>query len=148
MAREPHLRGAAPTGTDRDLHVGWVVGFGGGIAGLILVGVIVCAAILTDQRGRLAKVYPSPSPIPEARLPVTFEEPRLQVTPRLDMRAYREREELLLETFGWADRQAGTARIPIERAMDLYVERGVSPAMTAPEAGADGGIPTEAGHEH
>ena len=28
-----------------------------------------------------------------------------------------------LKDYGWADQQAGTARIPVERAMDLYLER-------------------------
>jgi hypothetical protein len=36
-----------------------------------------------------------------------------------------------LDTYGWVDREAGVARIPIERAMEL-VARGVRP----PEAGA------------
>jgi hypothetical protein len=30
-----------------------------------------------------------------------------------------------LSTYGWVDRQNGTARIPIERAMDIIAEQGL-----------------------
>jgi hypothetical protein len=32
-----------------------------------------------------------------------------------------------LNEYGWADQQAGTARIPVERAIDLYLERRAGP---------------------
>ncbi len=35
------------------------------------------------------------------------------------------REEGLLYSYGWVDEKAGTVRIPIERAMDLIVQRGL-----------------------
>lgn len=142
--REPHLRGSAPTGEDRDLHPAWVIGFGGGIAALILVGVAICAILLGGLRGDLRKTYPRLPPIPEAHRPTEFPEPRLQVTPRLDMRDYREREELLLRSYGWSDREGGLAHIPIGRAIDLYAARGLSPAMTGPP-GADQGTGADAG---
>ena len=37
----------------------------------------------------------------------------------------RAREDAVLTTYGWVDRNTGVARIPIERAMDLLVERGL-----------------------
>lgn len=142
--REPRLSGSAPTGEDRDLHPAWIIGFGGGIAGLLVVSGIVCGILTGSLRGHLRKTYPGPSPIPEARLPVEYPEPRLQVTPRLDMRDYREREELLLRSYGWSDREAEIAHVPIERAIDLYLSGRVAPAMEAPpgsETGMDAGAP-------
>ena len=50
--------------------------------------------------------------------------PRLQHDPRGDLAALRAREETLLRTYGWVDRQAGRVRIPVERAMALLEERG------------------------
>ena len=38
----------------------------------------------------------------------------------LDLRA---RQRAALESYGWVDRDAGVARIPIDRAIDLTVER-------------------------
>jgi hypothetical protein len=58
----------------------------------------------------------------ENRLPP---EPRLQTNPREDLRRLREEEDAVLNNYGWADRNAGIARIPIGAAMKLTVERGL-----------------------
>jgi hypothetical protein len=62
-----------------------------------------------------------------------FPEPRLQVAPEVDLAALRAREGLELNTYGWIDRKAGIVRIPIERAMDLTVRRGL-PVHGQPDA--------------
>jgi hypothetical protein len=54
---------------------------------------------------------------------VTREFPLLQTDPAADLRAFRAREDSVLEGYGWADRAAGKARVPVERAMELWVER-------------------------
>jgi hypothetical protein len=41
-----------------------------------------------------------------------------------DYRRVREEESKMLEEYQWIDRDAGTVRIPIERAMKLVIERG------------------------
>jgi len=43
------------------------------------------------------------------------------------------KEEQTLNTYGWVDQKAGVVRIPIERAMQLIAERGLS---TTPKVGA------------
>lgn len=53
-------------------------------------------------------------------------EPRLQVSPAQDMQELRAREDALLNTYGWVDQQDGVVRIPIERAIQLLAERGLS----------------------
>jgi hypothetical protein len=50
--------------------------------------------------------------------------PRLQQDPRRDLATLRAREDTLLGTYGWVDRDAGTVRIPVERAMALLAEDG------------------------
>jgi hypothetical protein len=57
--------------------------------------------------------------------------PRLQVTPREDLERILAEQQTKLETYGWEDRQAGTVRIPIERAMDLLVQKGLPVASPA-----------------
>lgn len=52
-------------------------------------------------------------------------EPRLQVNPPADWQALRATEETTLNSYGWVDRGAGTVRIPIDRAIDLLVQRGL-----------------------
>lgn len=51
--------------------------------------------------------------------------PPLAVTPRDDLRAFRREEDTALNSYGWVDRGAGIVRIPIDRAMDLVVRRGL-----------------------
>lgn len=51
--------------------------------------------------------------------------PRLQVNPARDLEALRKREDELLGSYGWVDREKGVVRIPIERAMDLLVKEGL-----------------------
>lgn len=67
----------------------------------------------------------------ELRLPA---EPRLQRFPANEIYEFRQREEAILQNYGWVDRNAGIVRIPIEEAMRLTVERGL-PAR-APAAAA------------
>jgi hypothetical protein len=61
--------------------------------------------------------------------------PRLQTDAPADLREMRARETAALESYGWVDRQKGIVHIPVERAMELLVERGLpktEPTMTNP----------------
>jgi hypothetical protein len=61
--------------------------------------------------------------------------PRLQVTPLRDLEALRKSEEGVINSYGWVDRDAGRVRIPVDRAMQLMVQRGfpVRGAETKPQ---------------
>jgi len=74
-----------------------------------------------------------------------FPQPRLEEDEIHQLRQFRDGEEEKLATYGWVDQSAGTVHIPIERAMQLIVERGLptqvkagatppSPVNTAREA--------------
>ncbi len=66
-------------------------------------------------------------------------EPRLQGVPghtndpQLDLRDKKEADEEANEKYGWTDKQAGIARIPVEEAMKFIVEKGL-PAVPSPTA--------------
>lgn len=51
--------------------------------------------------------------------------PRLQADAAADLAKFRAAEEAQLHSYGWVDKSAGIARIPIERAMELIAERGL-----------------------
>jgi hypothetical protein len=51
--------------------------------------------------------------------------PRLQTQPFKDLYLLRQDEATRLETYGWVDKEGGIVRMPIERAMELTVERGL-----------------------
>jgi len=52
-------------------------------------------------------------------------EPRLQTSPRQDMRELRATEEATLDSYGWVDKGAGVVRISIGEAMKRTVEKGL-----------------------
>jgi hypothetical protein len=67
-------------------------------------------------------------PIVAANLHRLPPQPRLEPNPLAPRRALRATEEALLNSYGWIDRNAGIARIPIDRAMEILVERGLPPS--------------------
>jgi hypothetical protein len=52
--------------------------------------------------------------------------PVLETKPKLTLQAQRSREDTLLTSYGWVDQEHRAARIPIERAMQLLAERGLT----------------------
>jgi hypothetical protein len=66
-------------------------------------------------------------------------EPRLEETPALDLQEMRAAENKLQSTYGWLDQANGIVRLPIDRAMDLVVQRGL-PARTQSFQSAAAGV--------
>jgi hypothetical protein len=95
----------------------------------VILGGIVCAlaagALLLYVRGPAANAPPQP---------FQGTAPLLQPAPQPDRVRYMQDKRHLLDSYGWVDRQAGIARIPLDEAMRLLAARGgVAPA--APAAG-------------
>jgi hypothetical protein len=61
----------------------------------------------------------------EKYLKQNFPAPQLETNERGQLDQVRINEENTLSTYGWVDQPAGTVRIPIDRAMDLIVQRGL-----------------------
>jgi hypothetical protein len=53
-----------------------------------------------------------------------FPQPQLQTNPSVDLQNYLQHKQDELNTYGWIDRKSGTVRIPIERAVDIFVNQG------------------------
>ncbi len=51
--------------------------------------------------------------------------PRLQTDAPADLQKIRANENAALESYGWVDRQNGIVHIPVERAMELIIKRGL-----------------------
>lgn len=64
----------------------------------------------------------SPVAIPQ-KLPADL--PKLEVQPYEQITTMHAREDKLLNQYGWVDEKAGVVRIPVDRAMDLVLERGL-----------------------
>jgi hypothetical protein len=61
-----------------------------------------------------------------------FPQPRLERNERLEINDFRLQEEQSLYSYGWVDPQGGVVRIPIDRAIELTAQRGLS---TTPKVG-------------
>ena len=55
----------------------------------------------------------------------TFPDPKLEEDERGQLNGIRLKEEQTLSTYDYIDKNAGTIRIPIDRAMDLIAQRGL-----------------------
>ncbi len=109
---------------ESDVNVRAVLGFGlgllvAGAAIYVLVGLLF--GYYTREASKARRVYPLAA-YQQGQLPP---QPRLQTHPREDMRELRRREDAVLGSYGWVDRDAGIARIPIDEAMKLTVQRGL-----------------------
>jgi len=51
-------------------------------------------------------------------------QPRIEEHPAIEVEQLRKQEEIILSTYGWTDKKAGVVRIPIDRAIELQLERG------------------------
>jgi hypothetical protein len=60
--------------------------------------------------------------------------PRLQIHAVASWNAFRAAETARLSSYGWMDRSTGAVHVPVERAMELVLERGVGPLSPAPVA--------------
>lgn len=95
------------------------------VAGLILLTL----ALVAGACWGLLRLWRMPIGAgPSALSPVQPLAPRLQAAPQDERAAYFAEKERLLHSYGWVDRRAGIARIPIEEAMDLLAGRAGAPA--------------------
>jgi len=114
-----------------DVNIRGVFGFALGLTiafAFIAVSVWVLFQYFAAREARVvAPTYPLAAGA--SRLPP---EPRLQTNPRQDLIDLRAREDEMLSSYGWVDKNAGVVRIPIEQAMKLTVQRGL-PARSSNE---------------
>jgi hypothetical protein len=57
----------------------------------------------------------------------TIPEPRLQSQPRQDLERFRAQQMQQLQTYGWINRQSGLVRVPINVAMERYLQSSRQP---------------------
>ena len=76
---------------------------------------------------------PPPTPFESAR--PTPPAPQLQTAPAADWSHYMKQQQQTTNSYGWVDRKAGVVRIPIDRAMDLVLQRGFPVRGTSGQQG-------------
>lgn len=98
---------------------------------IVLTLFISCLVIFLVVTGMMHyfKLHEPSKTAGQANIPVTraaeFPAPRLEVKSGANLAELRAAEDVDLNSYGWVDRNAGTVRIPIDRAMQLILERGL-----------------------
>jgi hypothetical protein len=113
---------------DGDVDVRAIVKFA---IGLLVVGILVFAAMWLLSRhlkGELVAEDPKPVPIVAANPLEAAPGPRLQSDPNADMAKLRAEENAALGSYAWLSADKATARIPVERAMEILLVNGLPKA--------------------
>ena len=129
---DPHHR---PEGherqIDRDINIR---GISMTVFGLFVLTVISMFAMWWMFEALLASELasdPEPPPLLEARTQGEPPGPRLQASPERDMEQWQAHQNAIRTSDAWQDREAGVARIPVGRAVELLVEEGLDSGMSA-----------------
>lgn len=119
MANEVHGNGAGYETTDPPVRliIYSALGLAAGtiLVCLLLAGLfrVLVAVDQPDKRNQL---------VPEHQVPP---EPRVEVHPWEQLQQLRVQEEKQLRTYGWIDKEKQIVHIPIDRAIDLTIQRGL-----------------------
>lgn len=142
MSTEPQERnleyGPTPPGakyehTDIDPAIGYKFALWLAVAMLLSFGIVFGTFKFFDSRENAANTAARRYPLAaEYERPVPT--PSLQTQPFRDIYMLRDEEARKLQSYGWVDKEGGVARIPIDRAMELMLQRGF-PARPGAAAG-------------
>jgi len=131
MDKSHNASGATPGYETRDANAGGVFKFLAALGIVLAVTGLVCWGLF-----RYFSVHDVDRAAPDSPFAVTRQlplGPLLQVNPREDWLKFREGQEKSMETYAWENRAAGTVRVPIEKAMELLVKKGL-PVQGTPQA--------------
>lgn len=94
------------------------------------IGLVIVSALILLFAGLLLRFSP-PASKPGAFTQVPSQ-PRLQTAPEQDMASLKATETALLGSYGWVDKQAGVARIPVSQAMQALATQGFQGVLPTP----------------
>ena len=122
---EGHLHHSPAGHEKRDAGIRPIVLTGAGLAiSVAIVGLIVFGIFRFLEMHPATSARANPMSAGDSQIPPR---PRLEVHPTIELQQLHVDEDRTLSTYGWADKKAGVVRIPIDRAMELQLERGFAP---------------------
>lgn len=104
----------------------------------LMVGLVLLAVWLVQRSLYGGDLNPTLS---VEELEDTIPAPRLQASPARDRALLEARAEIILNGYGWIDEEQGIVRIPIERAMELLLARGLEHPFERPGEAAEDAEP-------
>jgi hypothetical protein len=123
------VQGSPQTGArgyeSRDANVPWILGI---VAFLFCSGIVI-HLVLAGVLNHLNKTPPAVDAWRLVELPPRQPQrtsfPRLQVSSRMDLAEFHAREDEDLTNYGWINRTSGVVRVPVERAIELVLQKGL-----------------------
>jgi hypothetical protein len=129
MSTQPHdhshnLNNPDVTHEHDDVNVRAILWF---VAILSIIAVVINIAMLGMFKGlewyeRKYEPYVTPLARPAGQ---PFPAPTLQETPWTDLKKFRAEQHDYLHSYGWVDEKLGVARIPIGKAKEMLLQRGI-----------------------
>ena len=120
---DPKALGHEPIGTN--VRAVWLTG--AGLAAIVLGSFLLVAGMM---RYFASEDFALREP-PGIQPPMTPGIPQLDPSQPIELKHLRERERNELSSYGWIEREAGIAHIPIDRAMQIVAAEGL-PQFTSP----------------
>lgn len=121
-----------------DINVRAIIGFAVVLTAIVLVIDLAMWGLFRVLHNYEVKNDPYVTPM---AAPVTRDgkqpEPALQTEPWVDLRKFRTEQDAHMTSYGWVDEKTGVARIPIVKAKELLLKRGipVRPELADPSIG-------------
>jgi len=105
---------------DKDVNLKPILAFGAALAVSTLLSYVAVELMMKYLKSDAAAKDPkSESRLLNANVSRVPPEPHLQEAPQRDMREMLAQQNGVLTSYGWVDKPAGVARIPIERAISI-----------------------------
>jgi hypothetical protein len=115
----------------RDAKIAPIVLTGAGLALTVaIVGLVVYGIFQYLETHPATGARPNPMSAEESQIPPR---PRIEEHPAIEIQQLHAQENSILSTYGWTDKKTGVVRIPIDRAMELQLERGFPTRKEAPK---------------
>ena len=133
----PTPPGAKYEHTDIDVSVGYKFALWLSVAMLISIAIVYGAFWFFEGQQRSANEQAQKYPLAATQPARTPPTPNLQTQPFQDIYQLRAGENQKLTSYGWVDKDGGVTHIPIERAMEVMLQRGFTArpeAATTPGA--------------
>ncbi len=119
-----HSENSTPRHETREAVPRYIFYFAVGVAVMVAAGFLVSWGTLEYFKAH--QTYPSPeSALSGGRVLPPAGMPRLQAHPNRDLQVYLKHEREVLDTYGWVDRKNSIVRIPVQRAMDILLQKGL-----------------------
>jgi len=119
---EEHFAAQSVGHETQDAEIRPIVYTGIGLAiTAVAVGFLVYGIFKYLGGHAIATIQSNPMSAEDQQIPPA---PRIEEHPAIELQQLHADEDRMLSTYGWIDQKTGVVHIPIDRAMDLQLQRG------------------------